>query len=123
LKKTIQSPDVEYNVTSGRSLEDASIAEFCILKHPSVGKDLLGLWLQWFFSCKEYVVKVTSFEDRQSVVLMLVGWIQKVKEKGFYFQCFGFEVCAEKNNVKICGIKRNVRSNKEWRLLKLHIRT
>ena len=32
------SPDVEYNVTSGISLGDASIAEFCRLKHPSTGK-------------------------------------------------------------------------------------
>ena len=60
------SPDIEYNVTSGISLGDASIAEFCRLQHPSVGKDSLGLWLQWFVSCKEYVVKVTSFR-RSSV--------------------------------------------------------
>jgi hypothetical protein len=32
------SPGVEYNVTSGISLGDGSIAEFCRLKHPSMGK-------------------------------------------------------------------------------------
>jgi hypothetical protein len=32
------SPDVEYNVTSEISLGDAEVAEFCRLKHPSVGK-------------------------------------------------------------------------------------
>ena len=32
------SPDVEYNVTSEISLGDASITEFCRLKHPSAGK-------------------------------------------------------------------------------------
>jgi len=62
------------------------------------------------------------------IFLKIIGpwfncWLQKVKEKGFDFQHFGFEVCAEKNNVKICDIKRNIRSNKEWRLLQLHIRT
>ena len=73
------SPDVEYNVTSGISLGDASFAEFCRLKLPSVGKDLLGLWLQWFVSCKEYVVKVTSFR-RSSVRGLTVGGLDTESE-------------------------------------------
>ena len=73
------SPDIEYNVTSGTSLGDASIAEFCRLQHASVGKDLLGLWLPWFVFCKEYIVKVTSFR-RSSVRGLTVGGLDTESE-------------------------------------------
>jgi hypothetical protein len=72
-------PGLVYNVTSEISLGDASIAEFCRLQHSSVGKDLLGLWLQWFVSCKEYVVKVTSFR-RSSVRGLTVGGLDTESE-------------------------------------------
>ena len=81
LKRLYISPDVEYNVTSGISLGDASIEEFCGLQHPSVGMDLLGSWLQWFVSCKEYVVKATSFR-RSSVCGLTVGGLDTESEEG-----------------------------------------
>jgi len=40
---------------------------------------LLGLWLQWFVSCKEYVVKVTSFR-RSSVRGLTVGGLDTESE-------------------------------------------
>ena len=68
-----------------------SAAEFCRLKHPSAGKQCVWLvvvpslsicstvWLQWFVSCKEYVVKVTSFR-RSSVRGLIAGGLDPESE-------------------------------------------
>ena len=90
-ERLYMSPDVEYNVTSGISLGDVSVAEFCRLKHPSADKQCVWLvvvcslyicsrvWLQWFSSCKECVVKVTSFR-RSSVRGLIVGGLDPESE-------------------------------------------
>jgi hypothetical protein len=72
-----------------------SAAEFCRLKHPSAGKQCVWLvvvpslsicstvWLQWFVSCKEYVVVtyvvVTSFR-RSSVRGLIAGGLDPESE-------------------------------------------